>query len=128
MSRPRILSVGQCGFDGPNIRNGFQKRYDAEVVAADTEEDALKLLKSETFSLVMVNRVGDRDGKPGLDLIRAMKADAATSNLPVMLVSNLADAQAEAVAAGAVPGFGKADLGTGKERSAVEPVLAEATG
>jgi two-component system chemotaxis response regulator CheY len=57
-----------------------------------------------------VNRVSDADGSPGIELIRALKADPGLAGVPVMLVSNYADAQAQAVALGALPGFGKADL------------------
>jgi hypothetical protein len=45
-----------------------------------------------------------------MDLIRQMKTDPALQALPVMLVSDYEDAQAEAIAAGAAPGFGKSAL------------------
>ncbi len=60
---------------------------------------------------MLVNRVFDADGSSGLDFIKTLKADAALTATPVMLVSNYEDAQAQAVAVGAVPGFGKATLG-----------------
>jgi hypothetical protein len=41
-----------------------------------------------------------------------------------MLVSNHADAQAEAEAAGAKPGFGKAELGSSKSLEALRAILA----
>ena len=123
MPRPRILSVGQCSYDGGQIGRGFAARYDAEVIAADTHDEARDHLRRGGFDLVMVNRVGDLDGASGLELIRSMKKDSATAPVPVLLVSNLADAQSEAVSIGAVPGFGKADLGTAKERAAIETIL-----
>ena len=123
MPRPKILSVGQCGYDGGRIGEGFAARYDAEVIAADTHEDARDELSRGGFDLVLVNRVGDLDGASGLELIRSMKKDSVTAPVPVLLVSNLADAQSEAVSIGAVPGFGKADLGTAKERAAIEAIL-----
>ncbi len=125
MPRPRVLSVGQCGYDSGQIGRGLASRYDAEVVAASTHSEALAQLRTGRFDLVMVNRVGDRDGAPGLDLIRALKADPTTASLPILLVSNFDDAQAEAVRAGAIPGFGKADLGTAKEKAAIGAILAK---
>ena len=43
-----------------------------------------------------------------------------------MLVSNYPEAQAQAVALGALPGFGKADLGKSRARDALAPILARA--
>jgi len=110
MPKPRILDVGQCGADHPAISGMLRKAFDAEVDGADTHKEALDALRAGRFDLVLVNRVGDLDGASGLSLIRAIKADPALAETPVMLVSNLADAQAEAVAAGALPGFGKSEL------------------
>jgi CheY-like chemotaxis protein len=59
---------------------------------------------------VLVNRKLDADSSDGIDVLRAIKEDAALAALPVMLVSNYPDAQQEAQAAGAVPGFGKAQV------------------
>jgi CheY-like chemotaxis protein len=89
----------------------MRKAFGAEVVAVDTPEDALEELRREPFALVLVNRVFDAGGSSGLDLIRQIKADEELRRVPVMLVSNHDDAQAEAVEAGAAPGFGKAQLG-----------------
>jgi hypothetical protein len=44
-----------------------------------------------------------------------------------MLVSNFADAQSQAIALGAAPGFGKNDLGTNKAIDAVRHALAGPT-
>ena len=112
MTRPRILSVGQCGFDHARIAGTLSRALDAEVARADTAAEALAALRPGGFALVLVNRVGDRDGAPGLDLIRAMKADSSLAATPVMLVSNYPDAQAAAESLGAAPGFGKAELGS----------------
>ncbi|WP_165221844.1 response regulator [Aquisphaera insulae] len=109
---PRILSIGQCGFDGGMIADFLTRQLGARVEAADDLEDARRLLASGPFQLVLVNRILDGDGSSGVDLIRAIKQDpnSAVSAPPVMLVSNLPAAQQEAREAGAVPGFGKSDL------------------
>src|SRR5438067_4035740 len=110
MSSRRVLSVGQCGFDHGSISWVLRDTFAAEVVPADSSAQALSLLQQGGFDLVLVNRVFDRDGSSGLDLVRRIKADDKAGPVPVMLVSNFADAQEQALAAGAVPGFGKGAL------------------
>ena len=106
MSR-RVLSVGQCSFDHGNLSRVLRAELGAEVVPAATAEEALAAARRGGFALVLVNRVFDADGGSGLELIPRLKEAA---EVPVMLVSNFADAQEKAVEAGAVPGFGKATL------------------
>jgi two-component system chemotaxis response regulator CheY len=123
VSRPRILSVGQCGYDHGQISRQLGRQHDAEVAAAATHDEALAAVRAGGIDLVLVNRIGDRDGASGLDLIRALKADPQTSAVPVMLVSNLPDAQEEAVNLGAIRGFGKSELGSPKEIAALDAVF-----
>jgi CheY-like chemotaxis protein len=125
MDKPRILSVGQCSFDHSSITRHLGKTYGAEVAGANTVAEALVTLRAGDFDLVLVNRVFDGDGTPGIDLIRAIKADPKLSILPVMLVSNYEDAQVEAQSLGALPGFGKSDLRHGTV-PALEMVFARA--
>jgi two-component system chemotaxis response regulator CheY len=107
----RVLSVGQCGFDHGSITRQMRQRFGAEVVGASDAPEAIAALRGGGFDLVLVNRVLDGDGSSGLDLIRTLKADPALSGLPVMLVSNYASAQDQAMTLGALKGFGKSDLG-----------------
>jgi CheY-like chemotaxis protein len=123
MNAKRVLSVGQCFADHSGISRVLRNSFGAEVVAADTPREALDLLRQETFALVLINRVFDADGSSGVELIRAIKADDELRPVPVMLVSNYEDAQAQAVQAGAAPGFGKAALGQPHMLARVEPYL-----
>ena len=123
MDTPRILSVGQCSFDHASITRHLGQTYGAMVAGADSKGQALVTLRAGEFDLVLVNRVLDADGTSGLDLIRAIKAEPDLAGLPVMLVSNYEEAQVEAKAAGALPGFGKTDLLHGAV-AALETVLA----
>ncbi len=113
MSRPRILSVGQCGFDHSSISRFLQQSCDAQVDAADSKGEALDALRAEPalYDLVLVNRVFDRGGDSGFDLIKEVREDSTLAEVPVMLVSNFADAQRQATELGALPGFGKSDVG-----------------
>jgi two-component system chemotaxis response regulator CheY len=110
MSNRRVLSVGQCNFDHGNISQALHATFGADVTRAHGSEDALALLRQGGFDLVLINRVFDADGASGIELLRRIKSDETAKAVPVMLVSNFPDAQEQAVAAGAVPGFGKAAL------------------
>ena len=103
-----VLSVGQCGVDGPRIRKTLESKLGVKVVSADTAEGALQKLAAGQFNLVMVNRELNVDKSPGMNVIRDIKASG--NDTPVMLVSDQTDAQSEAAAAGAVQGFGKSKL------------------
>ena len=75
------------------------------------QETLRPLFPGGAFDLVLINRVLDYDGASGVALVGRIKADPGLAAVPVMLVSNYEDAQREAVAKGALPGFGKAALG-----------------
>ena len=113
----KILDVGQCGFDGPRMARLWQEALGAEVDSADTSDEAVEMVQSAAYDLVLVNRVLDADESSGLAAIERLLA--LRREVPVMLVSDLAEAQDAAVALGAVRGFGKAHLG---ERSTLDLV------
>ena len=108
MQQIRILDVGQCGVDGPRMSRLFQSKLKAIVDEADDLDQTRKKLSQNDYNLVLVNRVLAREGSSGLDVIQAIIADRC--DCPVMLVSDRDDAQEEAVAKGAVRGFGKSQL------------------
>jgi two-component system chemotaxis response regulator CheY len=123
MHPPRVLSVGQCAFDHGNISALLREKCGAEAVAVATARDAATALARGGYALVLVNRVFDADGASGLDFIRGLKANPQTAAVPVMLVSNYPESQAEAVAAGALPGFGKSALGSQETAEALKRLL-----
>jgi two-component system chemotaxis response regulator CheY len=123
MKSRSVLSVGQCGFDHNKIARHFEQAFGAQVHGVDTRDEALEALRRQRFDLVLVNRVNDADETPGVDLIRTMKTDTALADLPVMLVSAFPEAQQEAEALGALPGFGKSDLASATTRSRLEAIL-----
>jgi two-component system chemotaxis response regulator CheY len=119
----KVLSLGQCGADHASISELLDEHFGAQVVAARTYEDALAKLRQGGFALVLVNRVLDYDGRPGLDFIDTLRSDPELKGVPVMLVSNYADAQQEALARGALPGFGKSALRRPETLGRLEKVL-----
>ncbi len=120
MNAPRVLSVGQCGMDHSSISHFLQKQFGATTIRVHTHEEAFIELHANHVDLVLVNRVTDYDGSLGLEFIRALRNDATFNDIPVMLVSNYPDAQADAVTLGAIPGFGKSQL---RERSTEEKLM-----
>jgi len=123
MTRPRILSVGQCAYDHSRIARHLEQTFQAQVLGVSTFGEALDALRSGHYDLTLVNRVSDLDGARGLDLIRSMKAEPGLADVPVMLVSNYPEAQADAEALGAIPGFGKADLTSKATQARLESIL-----
>lgn len=119
----RVLDIGNCVPDHRTIEVVITSHFDAEVVAADQWDDAREMLREQPFDLVLVNRRLDIDYSDGLEIIRKLKADAELRALPVMLVSNFAEHQQSAVAAGAVEGFGKQSLRDPALRDKLAPYL-----
>lgn len=107
-----ILSLGQCAFDHDQITRAFDQR--AKVLPVSNEGEALALLATSSFDLLLVNREFDEDGASGLTFIQDNGQVLKAKGIPVMLVSNYPEAQAKAVALGAVEGFGKASLSQAK--------------
>ncbi|MEI8194829.1 MAG: hypothetical protein WCI73_02855 [Phycisphaerae bacterium] len=101
---PRILSVGQCGSDDSRLAR-LLGELGLRLERAPDAATATELLNTGHYALVLVNRIFDADGSSGLALIAQLGA-----TVPVMLISDYPEAQAQAVAAGALAGFGKSQL------------------
>ena len=121
----RVLSVGQCGYDHGTIARQLVRVFGADVVGAATFGEAIESLRGGQFDLVLVNRVSDADGSSGLDLIRTLKADPELAGVPVMLVSDYPDAQGQAEALGALPGFGKSEISKERAQTRVRSILGD---
>jgi len=106
----KVLSVGQCGVDHAAISRMLQTHFDVQIHSAGSDSEARNLIKQQQYDLILVNRLYDFDGSPGLPLVEHIKSDPVSQGIAIMLVSNFAEAQQEAIAAGAVMGFGKAEL------------------
>ncbi|MGC3966726.1 MAG: response regulator [Pirellulales bacterium] len=119
----RVLSIGQCGFDHGQISTLLRREFGAETVAAHTLPEAQHLLQGEPPALILVNRKLDIDGGDGMEIIRRLQTDEATKPIPVMLVSNYPEYQAEAGTLGAKPGFGKSQIGRPEALDKLRPYL-----
>lgn len=110
----KVALVGHCGPDSSFLRITVSRAHkEAQVVLVDDDAD-LKRLLDDGVDLLLLNRQLDFgfDEHEGVALIRRIRA--AYPHVKTMLVSNYPDAQSAAVAEGALPGFGKRDLGTPK--------------
>jgi len=119
----RVLSVGQCDYDHGSISRLLSQRFQATVDPAETAAEALQAVARERYNLVLVNRLLDWDGSEGLEVLQQIREQQGTSAPPVMLVSNLAEAQAASVAAGGVAGFGKNALQAPQTLELLRPYL-----
>ena len=90
------------------LRRLVETHFGASCEAADSIQEARKAVEGNRYDLVLVNRVFEFTGEQGIDLVRQLTKER--PEVPVMLVSNFTEAQREAEAAGAVPGFGKGAL------------------
>lgn len=109
---PTVVLVGHCGPDSWMLKSAVGRALPgASVTFSNT--DASTKAAAESADLLLVNRVldGEFEDDSGIALIAALR-DAKGRKAEMMLVSNFADAQSQAEAAGAVPGFGKSNAGT----------------
>ena len=108
----KVLLVGHCGPDSSYLRSTIKKSLgDVDILAADDSEELSRALHSQAIDLILFNReLGyGFDPDEGVEVIRILHG---TTKTKMMLVSNYPDAQQAAVAAGALPGFGKRELGS----------------
>jgi CheY-like chemotaxis protein len=106
----RVLDIGNCVPDHRAIAVLITTHFDAQVVAADQWQDACEHLRRQSFDLVLVNRKLDIDYSDGIEVICKLKADPELCAIPVMMVTNFAEHQQQAIRAGGVEGFGKQSL------------------
>jgi len=105
-----VMLVGHCGPDAIMLKTVVQRALpEASVELVNDQESLDAALAGDV--VLLVNRELDgafHVGTGGIDLIRQLAQS--DSPPPMLLVSNFEEAQSEARAAGAMPGFGKSDL------------------
>jgi len=108
----KVVLVGHCGPDSSYLRMAVTSALRGATVLAADDARELDMLLLQGVDLLLMNReLGwGFDESEGVDVIRAMRARH--PNVKMMLVSNYPEAQAAAVAAGALPGFGKREIGS----------------
>ena len=119
----KIALVGHCGIDGPRIQKQISSILDDADVAMANDPDALNEVVDGGVDLLLFNReLGfGFDDEQGVDVMAELRESH--PDLKMMLISDFPDAQAAAKQVGALPGFGKADLGTSKVEQALKNAL-----
>jgi len=108
----RIALIGHCGPDGSYLRMAVGGAVrGAQIVLADDQQELNRVLE-QGVDLLLFNRVLDYgfESEAGVDVMRNLRAQH--PSLKMMLVSNYPEAQQAAISAGALPGFGKREIGS----------------
>ncbi len=121
--KKRVLDVGNCNPDHAAITQFFTKHFDVEMGRAKLPADTMQQLHAKPYDLVVINRKLDEDYSDGLEIIKLIKADPVTKEVPVMLITNYAEHQNAAIAEGAVYGFGKLEYNEPKTLERVQAIL-----
>lgn len=119
-----VLDVGNCAPDHAAITQLLKGSFDCRIVQTHATEDTLAALAQDRYDLVLINRKLDRDYSDGIDVLRAIKSDSATPEVPVMLITNYPEHQDQAVEQGAERGFGKLEFEKPETKEALAKFLA----
>ena|SRR5436190_2780730 len=121
----KVVLVGHCGADSSYLRIAVASAGTGVSAVSVDGEEALAAALEAGVDLVLVNRVLDwgYEEEEGVAMIARLRRTH--PNVKTMLVSNYADAQQAAIAAGALPGFGKREIGTPKVKELLQKALAE---
>jgi two-component system, chemotaxis family, chemotaxis protein CheY len=121
----KIAFVGHCGPDSSFLRMAVnQASKGAQILSADDDQELQQVLLAGV-DLILFNRQLEYgfSQRNGAAVIARLKET--NPNLKMMLVSNYPEAQAEAVASGALPGFGKREIGTPRVVELLKQALGE---
>ena len=113
----RVVLVGHCNFDGPRLQEQIQSMPEGIEVLRVNDSSGLEAACERGDCLLLVNREPVGFEQEGVEIVRDVCKRYPGHH--VMLVSDFPDAQEQAVAAGAMPGFGKRDMGSPKLAEAV---------
>jgi two-component system, chemotaxis family, chemotaxis protein CheY len=117
-----VVLVGHCTPDSGMLRSAVGRiAPNAQFVSVQREAALAEHLRGDRLWLVNRALDGDFSAEVGQALI-ARAAQAADPPV-LMLVSNIAEAQQEAVALGAMPGFGKSALYTPETAATIRAAL-----
>ena len=124
---PTVLDIGNCDADHMFLDSMFQANFGATLIRAHRLDDAQDKIKGNTVDLILINRLLDVDRSEGMDVLRELKTDPESQDIPMMIITNYEEHQEAAMEAGAVRGFGKAALRSEETRKVIEEVLSSVT-
>lgn len=121
----KVVLVGHCGPDSSHLRLAVARAgKDIQVLGAE-DQSSLDRLIEQGVDLILFNRelgYGYQDAM-GVDAIKRL--GELKPRFKMMLVSNFPDAQAAAVAVGALPGFGKREIGSPRVTEVLRAALGD---
>lgn len=117
-----VALVGHCVPDSALLKRAVDRALPGAEVRRVNDEGQLAATLAEA-DLLLVNRAldGEFTHRTGVELIRVWAPRRGAAAL--MLISNHADAQQAAEAAGATPGFGKAEVGSDEARDRIRAAV-----
>ncbi len=119
----KVLEIGQCNADHERIAQVLSRDFDVNIERAHSFDEAIQKALDTPFDLILINRILDADGTLGMAILHELKSQPSTAEIPVMIVSNYEETQADAVAAGAEGGFGKSALDDSETKQALSQFL-----
>lgn len=120
----KVALVGHCGPDSSYLRLAVSKAEPGvQIVAADDDAELTRVLDGGV-DLILFNRLLDFgfDENEGVAVIRRLARHYPRTRM--MMVSNFPETQKAAENAGAVPGFGKRDIGSARVTQMLKDALA----
>jgi two-component system chemotaxis response regulator CheY len=119
----KVALVGHCGPDASYLRSAVSGSVRGASVLMIDEAARLEKALIDGVDLILMNRQLDWgfDTEEGVELIRQLRAKH--PNVKFMLISNYPESQQEAVAAGALPGFGKREIGSSRVSELLKSAL-----
>jgi two-component system, chemotaxis family, chemotaxis protein CheY len=108
----KVLLVGHCGPDANYLRMTVRSALGDITLSSAEDNNSLDRAIEQGVDLILFNRELDYGFKPatGVEMIATLKPDH--PDLKMILVSNFPEVQTAAEAAGALPGFGKREIGS----------------
>lgn len=121
--RPVAVLVGHCGPDSSFLRSAVASSAPGTKIVSADDQAGLDQILASGPALLLVNRVLDYGfaTQEGVTLIAAYRRQP---KVRCMLISNFPEAQTAAEQAGALPGFGKRQIGTPLMRERIQQALA----
>jgi len=121
----KVALIGHCGPDSSYLRMAVMSASKGvKVIGADEREELAKAIEDGVDLLLFNRELGyGFDEEMGVDVIKRLRAEH--PELKMMLVTNYPDVQKAAIEAGALPGFGKRELGSPRVVQLLKDALGE---
>ncbi|QOV91534.1 response regulator [Humisphaera borealis] len=120
-----VAFIGHCGPDSSYLRLAVSKAIPGAKIVSVDDDESMKAALEAGVDLALFNRVLDYGfaETEGVKVIGKLARFYPSTRM--MMVSNYPETQAQALAAGAVPGFGKREIGSPRVVQLLQEAVAE---